>query len=145
MPTETLDAGDSLASDADTGLPPEPGLILVFAGGRAAAVPIALERGEITLGREHEAFATHPDGRVSRLHAHVRFDAGQFLVTDLGSRNGTSADGDGLRPQVSARAARVVRVGDSLLVPVRDVGPYARLGVRVSGGRVEGPLLQEAL
>jgi pSer/pThr/pTyr-binding forkhead associated (FHA) protein len=33
------------------------------------------------------------DGRVSRRHARVAFEAGRWMVTDLGSQNGTDVDG----------------------------------------------------
>ena len=142
---ETLDRSEALSVGLGLGAPRAPGLILVFTAGRPAATPVALERGEITLGRDHPAFARHPDGRMSRSHARVRFDGRRFEVTDLESRNGTSADGVALERGAHRELGRVVRVGDSLLAPVGDLGPLARLGVRTDGARVEGPALQEVL
>jgi DNA-binding NtrC family response regulator len=139
-----MDQSDAHALES-TDPPLAPGLVLVFAEGRPASIPIALVDGEVELGRDHPVFAAHPDARMSRRHAHVRFDGRRFLVTDVGSRNGTSADGALLAPGAPLEAARVIRVGNSLLVPVRDLGPTQRLGVRVADGRVEGPALQEAL
>jgi transcriptional regulator of acetoin/glycerol metabolism len=145
MPDIGQTQDQSEAPLAESRAAPAPGLVLVFAGGRPVAVPIALVDGEVELGRDHAAFAAQPDGRMSRRQARIRFDGRRFMVTDLGSRNGTSADGVPLRAEVPAEAARVIRVGDSLLVPVRDIGPIERVGVRVAGGRVEGPALREAL
>ena len=142
---ETLDRSEALSVGLGLGAPSAPGLILVFSAGRPAATPVALEGGEITLGRDHPAFARHADGRMSRSHARVRFDGRRFEVTDLESRNGTSADGVALERGAHREVGRVVRVGDSLLVPVGDLGPLARLGVRTDGARVEGPALQEVL
>ncbi|MEZ4302895.1 MAG: hypothetical protein R3B70_48675 [Polyangiaceae bacterium] len=39
----------------------------------------------------------------------------------------------------------MIRIGDSLLVPIEDCRVFQSLGVRVEGGRVEGPALQRAL
>lgn len=121
-----------------------PGLILVFTAGRPAVACIRLTDGAVELGRDHPAFAGQPDGRMSRRHARVAFDGRRFKVEDLRSRNGTTVDG-GSPVSAPCEATRVVRVGDSLLLPVRDVTPCERYGVRVTAGRVEGPALQGAL
>jgi transcriptional regulator of acetoin/glycerol metabolism len=142
---ETLEENGAADAGPSARPPPAPGLVLVFVAGRPAAIPVALAGGVAEIGREHEAFAAHPDARISRNHVAVRFDGLRFTVTDLGSRNGTWADGEQLRPREAREVARVIRIGESLLVPVRDLGPLRRLGVRIEGGRVEGPTLQEAL
>jgi transcriptional regulator with PAS, ATPase and Fis domain len=55
------------------------------------------------------------------------------------------ADGEPLSSGTSRDVAHVVRAGDSLLIPVHDVGPFEQLGVHLAGERVEGPMLQEVL
>jgi DNA-binding NtrC family response regulator len=45
----------------------------------------------------------------------------------------------------SAEVQRVVRVGETLVVPARDVGPLERRGVRRQGGFVRGPAMQSLL
>jgi len=122
-----------------------PGLVLVFGAGRAAAAILALPGGAGELGRQHPIFDDRPDARASRRHARVAFERGRCFVTDLGSHNGTEVDGAPLEPDTPTAAAQVIRVGDSLFMPVPDVAPFQRLGVRVANERVEGPLLQEAL
>ncbi|WP_437589623.1 sigma 54-interacting transcriptional regulator [Sorangium sp. So ce1000] len=144
MSAETMDRSDPLTG-GQRGPTPAPGLVLVFAAGKPAAVPLALDGAEVEIGRDHPIFAAHPDTRVSRRNSLVRFDGRRFMVIDLGSRNGTFADGAELPPDTAREAARVIRVGDSLLVPIRDVRPMQRLGVRVAGDRIEGPSLQHAL
>lgn len=72
---------------------------LVFLSGELIAVPIPLERPEVTLGRALEADVRVNDTQVSRLHARIsasREQAGgtvQYNVSDLGSRNGTYVNG----------------------------------------------------
>jgi transcriptional regulator of acetoin/glycerol metabolism len=158
---QTEDPSEALVDDARPAHAPEPGLVIVFTGGRPAAIPIPLTGGGLELGRDHPAFGAQPshevtasgpihralaqpDVRMSRRHVRVCFDGRRFTVTDLGSRNGTSADGAPLRANAPEEVTRVIRVGDSLLVPMRDTGPIRRSGVRVVSGRVEGPALREA-
>jgi DNA-binding NtrC family response regulator len=143
-PHETLDqsrSGSAVRREREA----VPGLILVLASGRPVMDPIPMTGGEVELGRDHSAFIQHPDPRLSRRHAAVRFDGQRFMVTDLGSRNGTAADGEALRPEAPREVTRALRAGHSLLVPVRDITPFERADVRVAGGRVEGPVLREAL
>src|SRR5689334_6705624 len=120
-----------------------PGLIVVFAGGTATARAIALA-GPVELGREGDA-GKLDDGRVSRRHARVALDAGRFEVTDLGSQNGSFVDGDHATPHVPVPLTRVLRVGDTLLVPCADVRAIERAGVRSVDGFVRGPAMQAVL
>jgi DNA-binding NtrC family response regulator len=122
-----------------------PGLALIFGAGRPAAVCVALDREGVELGREHPIFAAHLDPRISRHHAHVRHEGQRCIVTDRGSRNGLAVDGSQLASGGSCEVTRLLRLGDSLLIPLRDVGPLRRHGVRIADGRVEGPALQAAL
>jgi transcriptional regulator of acetoin/glycerol metabolism len=144
MIRETLERSAEL-DPRRAGPPAAPGLIVIFTAGRPATVPVPLDGGAVELGREHAAFAEQPDGRMSRQHARVSFDGSRFVAVDLRSRNGTFVDGAPLSAGAASELSRVLRIGDSLLVPVRDVGPYARFGVRIAGDRVEGPALQAAL
>jgi len=141
---ETVDQTDRLGPGQVARAPAVPGLVLVFAAGKPAAVPIPLSGGELELGRDHPAFAAHPDPRLSRRHVAIRFD-GQFVAADLGSRNGTSVDGEPLPPGAARAVTRALRAGDSLIIPVPDLGAFERLGVQLAGERVEGPALQEVL
>ncbi len=142
---ETMDQSEVAVAATPDRQSRVPGVVLVFTGGRPKAVGVPLVNGAIELGRDHEVFAGQPDPRVSRRHLRVHFDGRCFHCTDLGSRNGTAADGEPLQAGVTREVARVVRIGDSLFVLSRDIGPLQRHGVRVEGRRVEGPALQEAL
>jgi hypothetical protein len=124
---------------------PTPGLAVVFGGGRPATICVGLVDGAALLGRDHPAFAERADPRMSRRHVTVRRDRDGWIVVDHGSRNGAIVDGRPLAPGASARCARLLRIGDSLLVPLDDIGPLQRLGVRVAERRVEGPATTMAL
>jgi transcriptional regulator with GAF, ATPase, and Fis domain len=118
---------------------PIPGLLLVFGAGRPATVCVPLVDGAVELGRDHVAFRAHPDPRMSRRHVQVRLEQGRWTVTDLGSRNGAMVDGGPVAPGTTIQFSRLLRIGDSLLIPVSDLGPLQSFGVRVADGRVEGP------
>jgi transcriptional regulator with PAS, ATPase and Fis domain len=119
-------------------------VVVVFSGGAPTARAIALDAGSVELGRG-EGAGEIADGRVSRRHAMVGFDGQRWLVTDLGSQNGTFVDGAPATAHGSTPVDRVIRVGDSLVVPCGDVGPLERLGIRSIDGFVRGPAMQQVL
>ena len=120
------------------------GLVVVLAGGAPAASPVPLVAGQIELGRDagRVGMCKLDDERVSRQHARVELDGGRWRVTDLGSHNGTFADGERMPPRTSRSFHRVLRVGETLLVPCPDVRPFEKAAVRVIGGFVRGPTMQ---
>ncbi len=72
---------------------------LVFLRGELLAVPIPLDRKEVTLGRALEADVRVSDSRASRLHARITTERGEgkgetlYRLTDLDSTNGTILNG----------------------------------------------------
>ncbi|NOJ94354.1 sigma 54-interacting transcriptional regulator [Corallococcus coralloides] len=123
---------------------PVPGLLRLTCAGTPLAVAVPLP-GALTLGRASPALGPLQDPRMSRSHARVSFDGSRFWVTDLGSQNGTSVDGEPLPANAPREAQRLIRLGDSLFVPSADVGPLVRHGVREVEGFVRGPAFQQLL
>jgi serine protease Do len=75
-------------------------------------VPLGAHR-ELILGRAHSAavrFASRLDSTVGRYHARIEPDGetGRFLISDLGSRNGTLLNGR------LVEAPTIIRSGDLL-------------------------------
>ncbi|MEY2931279.1 MAG: hypothetical protein RL033_2028, partial [Pseudomonadota bacterium] len=66
--------------------------------------------GQLRLGRAWEAGARIEDDSVSRLHAEISSDQGTFLITDLGSANGTFVDGERVT-SAELRDGSVVQLG----------------------------------
>jgi two-component system response regulator AtoC len=66
---------------------------------------------EVVIGRGTESQVAMDEARVSRRHARVLWSAGQLLVEDLGSRNGTFVNSHELRG-----ASRAVGAGDNIRV-----------------------------
>ena len=122
-----------------------PGVVVVFTGGAPSAEVHPVPAGGLELGRGEEGDGKINDGRVSRRHARVGFEAGHCMVTDLGSQNGTFVDGRLATSHAPAPAQRVIRVGDSLLIPLHDVRPLQRWGVTTVDGFVRGPAMQALL
>ncbi len=122
-----------------------PGLVLVFADGAATARVIPLVDGAVELGRGTEGPDKLDDGRISRRHTRLTCVDGHFAATDLGSQNGTFVDGQQVAPDVPVPLHRVLRLGDSALVPCADLTPLMERGVRTVDGFVRGPAMQALL
>lgn len=66
--------------------------MVIDAGGQRRRVPIS--KWPFTIGRAEDCDAAISDVRVSRLHARMEQDAGEFFITDAGSRHGTFVNGE---------------------------------------------------
>ncbi len=113
-----------------------------------------LEAGTTTIGRWEGNDVVLPDREVSRRHAQIRHEAGQYVLVDLGSKNGTLvntarvdratvlADGDEI---TIAPRHRLLFVDAESTVPSRartrgvKVDAATR-SVTIAGKRLEPPL-----
>ncbi|WP_416983121.1 FHA domain-containing protein [Streptomyces sp. T028] len=118
-----------------------PARLHVVAGPDAGGVHL-LHGGQVRVGRSAEADVPLDDPDVSRLHCAVTLSPdGRATVTDLGSTNGTTLDGD----RVQARPVRLapgalLRVGESALRLAPPGGPGARVATTPDGeGHVRVP------
>jgi len=93
---------------------------LVFLRGELLAVPIPLEREEVTLGRALDADIRINDSRASRLHARITSELNEttgetkYRLSDLGSTNGTILNGERIE-QAFLQAGDKFEVGDQLI------------------------------
>jgi two-component system, cell cycle response regulator len=92
---------------------------LVFLSGELIAVPIPLDREEVTLGRALEADVRVNDTEVSRRHARIsvehREDGGiEYMLTDLDSRNGTFINGRRMRREKLENGDKIA-IGETML------------------------------
>ena len=120
---------------------PVPGLVLLFTGTRSVCGVMPFEGERLVIGRDQMPEGVTPDSRMSRTHAEVRWDGQRFLVRDLGSRNGTSADGKPVPSGGEQEAVRTVRAGTSLFLLSKDVRPFQDYRVSRIGDLVLGPSL----
>jgi len=142
MSSETLDGSSIHQELAAVG--PVPGLLLIFAQGVPRLATLALTKGRIELGRDFLAEAYDvQDGRISRRHAEVSFDNRTWTVKDLGSRNGTAVDGVQLTASFVGEP-RVIRLGETLFLPVKDVQPFITSQPSSTADMAIGPTLRRA-
>lgn len=93
---------------------------LVFLRGELLAVPIPLDRDEVIMGRALEADVRVNDARASRLHARItterdpRTGFARYRITDLGSTNGTTLNGQLITDAFLQDGDKIV-VGEHLL------------------------------
>ncbi len=92
---------------------------LVSLRGELMAVPIPLERDEVIIGRALEADVRLNDSRASRLHARISRErdstanSDSYRITDLGSTNGTTVNGELITESVLNDGDKIV-IGDHL-------------------------------
>jgi transcriptional regulator with PAS, ATPase and Fis domain len=86
-------------------------LILRSASGTQVVEVPAPGEGPAMIGRDADSTLRIEDPRVSRTHARLGWDDGSLVIEDLGSRNGTTINGEVLR-----RGTRTVRGGDCIRI-----------------------------
>ena len=85
--------------------------MLLMVEGSSPGKRVFLEKPELLIGRDERCDLVIPDRRVSRHHARISLEGDGYILTDLGSRNGTFVNGVRL---VAGRAFPVV-AGDSVV------------------------------
>jgi transcriptional regulator with GAF, ATPase, and Fis domain len=125
---------------------PQPGVVIVFAAGRPAALAFEVGAAGIEFGRGVPTGALEEDDRVSRLHVRVtRQSAGVWKVDDLASRNGTFVSGRRLESSDVFSSPVLVRIGRSLLWVVDDVRPFLDSSSPADSADAAGPVIGGAL
>jgi transcriptional regulator with PAS, ATPase and Fis domain len=105
--------------------PPEPipGVVVVWSGAQPTVQVFRVPPAGLVLGRE--LLQVTSDDRISRQHARVVWKDRRFVVTDLGSRNGTYAGGHALIDrEVTVTPPSVVRTGRTVSVLLEDVRKF---------------------
>src|SRR5436190_2127159 len=90
---------------------------LKVVAGNATGTSIALD-AELVMGRSTPGLGSlGGDSEISRVHARVYHDAaGQLMVEDLGSTNGTFVNGARIAGAQALRAGDQVRVGQTTMI-----------------------------
>jgi transcriptional regulator with PAS, ATPase and Fis domain len=102
---------------------PVPGVLVVWSGAQPTVQTFRIPTTGVVIGRE--LLQTTTDDRISRQHAKVQWRDQRFVVTDLGSRNGTYAGGQALiDKEVTALPGAVVRTGRTVSVLLDDVTQF---------------------
>src|SRR4051812_7297343 len=99
---------------------PAPGVVVVWSGSQPTVQVFRIPAAGVVLGRELLGATT--DDRISRQHARILWKDRRFVVTDLGSRNGTYAGGHALIDrEVTVTPPSGVRTGRTVCVLLEDV------------------------
>jgi len=75
---------------------------------------VSLDRPETTLGRLPECDVVVSDSGASRQHARIRRDDGTFVLTDLGSTNGTLVNDEAVQERTLEDGDRIT-IGETVL------------------------------
>jgi hypothetical protein len=107
---------------------PAPGVVVVWTGAQPTVQAFRVPAGGLILGRE--LLQATSDDRISRQHAKISWKDGRFVVTDLGSRNGTYAGGHALIDrEVTVTPPSVVRTGRTVSVLLDDVRRFEGVSI----------------
>ncbi|HEX5098429.1 MAG TPA: sigma 54-interacting transcriptional regulator [Polyangiaceae bacterium] len=118
------------------------GLVLLYAG-EYAALPAAwpLAKSTTVIGRDGSADIVLAVSAVSRRHAEITLQGDDFIVRDLGSRNGVLVNGHPVK-EGALEPLDELRIGDAILKLVEEgVDDYA--AYRIDGALV-GPARRRA-
>ena len=117
---------------------PVPGAVVVWTGASPTIQAFRIPPTGLVLGRELLDNTT--DDRISRQHARVAWRDNRFVVTDLGSRNGTYTGGHPLVDrEVTVTPPSVVRTGRTVAVLVDDVRRFEGGTISSTHDAIVGP------
>src|SRR5262249_52273638 len=115
-------------SDGAIGQAPVPGVVVVWSGAQPTVQVFRVPASGLVIGRE--LLQSTSDDRISRQHAKIAWRDRRYVVTDLGSRNGTYAGGHALIDrEVTVTPPSVVRTGRTVSVLLEDVRRFE--GVKI--------------
>src|SRR5215475_2759445 len=124
--------------DGQSAATPVPGALVIWTGAAPTIHAFRIPPGGLVLGRELLAQTT--DDRISRQHARVAWHDRRFVVTDLGSRNGTYAGGNPLVDrEVTVTAPSVVRTGRTVTVLLDDIRRFEGASIASAHDAIVGP------
>jgi hypothetical protein len=123
---------------AATHSPGVPGAVVVWTGATPTIQTFRIPPTGLVIGRELLDSTT--DDRISRQHARVAWRDNRFVVTDLGSRNGTYAGGNPLVDrEVTVTAPSIVRTGRTVSVLLDDVRRFEGASIGSKHDALVGP------
>jgi hypothetical protein len=124
--------------DGQPAAPGVPGAVVVWTGAAPTIQTYRVPPTGLVIGRELLEHTT--DDRISRQHARVAWKDRRFIVTDLGSRNGTYAGGNPLVDrEVTVTAPSVVRTGRTVSVLLDDIRRFEGGTIASQHDAIVGP------
>jgi transcriptional regulator of aromatic amino acid metabolism len=124
--------------DGQPAATPVPGAVVVWSGATPTIQAFRIPAAGLVIGRE--LLETTTDDRISRQHARVAWRDRRFIVTDLGSRNGTYTGGNPLVDgEVTVTAPSVVRTGRTVSVLLDDIRRFEGAAIASTHDAIVGP------
>jgi Sigma-54 interaction domain/FHA domain len=124
--------------DGPSASAPVPGVVVIWTGAAPTIQAFAIPPAGLVIGRE--LLTNTGDDRISRQHARVTWSDRRFVVTDLGSRNGTYAGGHPLVDrEVTVTAPSVVRTGRTVSVLLDDIRRFDGATISSTHDAIVGP------
>jgi hypothetical protein len=112
--------------------------VIVWSGAEPTILAFRIPSAGLILGRELLEQTT--DDRISRQHARVAWRDNRFVVTDLGSRNGTYTGGHPLVDrEVTVTPPSVVRTGRTVSVLLEDIRRFEGGTISSTHDAIVGP------
>lgn len=87
---------------------------LVMHAGPTPGKTFPLEGDVLTIGREASNAIAINDAEVSRKHTQLVFQGGKYIITDLGSTNGTFVNGQRLTGQHVLQPGEIISLGEQI-------------------------------
>jgi hypothetical protein len=116
---------------------PVPGVVVVWSGAAPTVQTFRIPTAGLVIGRE--LLENTSDDRISRQHARVVWRDKRFVVTDLGSRNGTYAGGHALVDrEVTVTPPSVVRTGRTVSVLLDDIRKFEGAAITTKHDAIVG-------
>jgi hypothetical protein len=123
--------------DGPSAQAPAPGVVVVWTGAQPTVQTFRVPATGLVIGRELLQATT--DDRISHQHARIIWKDGRFVVTDLGSRNGTYAGGHALIDrEVSVTPPSVVRTGRTVSVLLADIRRFEGFAIETRHDAIVG-------
>jgi transcriptional regulator with GAF, ATPase, and Fis domain len=127
--------GDLVQEEPTGGAPSRvarPGLVLLYAPNFEQFYPsYVFGVPELILGRDPSNPVCIPEQAVSRQHARIRIQGTKWVLTDLGSRNGTMVDGQFVH-EIELQHLHEIRIGDAIFKFV-EAGAERFVSYRLDG------------
>ena len=106
---------------------------LVVRQGSSSQQEYSLPEHNVVIGRESVNDIVFQDPEISRRHSRISYQAGGYLIEDLGSTNGTKVNGRPISAAIPLRNGDIIALGDSVSLVFYGPGDAAGETVVESG------------
>jgi len=112
--------------------------IIIAREGQLTGERWTIESDEFLIGRGSDCHIALPERQVSRHHAKILSESGQYVLQDLGSKNGTHMNGNRVRGSIPLRDGDEIQI--ALRVKLLFIGTDATVPLIVEKERPAGAL-----